>query len=178
MRAVFPMALLLIVCLSMASCSAQGPNQPQSVGGEFGGNWIGNFNAQNGQPSKTNQGNDLWTWGGSPKGSIIVNGNLVADPYYVWKSLNYTNGWLGKVYVDQATGNPVYGFIDPYTGMQVNYYMDPKTGKPVYTNAYPYYGTAYSGGIPYYGFPYYSNTPLVYSQNYLSDPYMLPSIFQ
>jgi len=178
MRALFPMVLLLIICLSMASCSAQGTYQPQSVGGEFGSNWIGNFNAQNAQPAKTNQGNDLWTWGGSPKGSIIVNGNLVADPYYVWKSLNYTNGWLGKVYVDPATGNPVYGFIDPYTRMQINYYMDPKTGKPVYINGYPYYGTAYSSGIPYYGLPYYRNAPLVYSQNYLTNPYVLPSIFQ
>jgi len=51
----------------------------------------------------------FWSWGGSSRGTIVVNGQLMTDPYYVWKSLNYTSGWLGKVYIDPTTGNPVYG---------------------------------------------------------------------
>ncbi len=88
----------------------------------------------------------------------------MADPYYVWKSLNYTSGWLGKVYIDPTTGYPVYGYIDPYTGVQVNYYIDPKTRKPVYTNSYPYYGLYYDNASPYYF-------------DYLSTDYMLPPTF-
>ena len=96
------------------------------------------------------------------KGSIIANGNLVPDPYYVWKSLNYSSGWIGKVSVDPNTGNPVYAFVDPYTGMIINYYMDPKTGNPVYTNEYPTFG------FPYYG---------MYSSDYGQTVYALPSIY-
>lgn len=166
MRIAFAVTISLIMCLLAGGCYAQSMSYPQSVSGDFGRNWINSFKAQNPQPAEQNLKNDLWTWGGSPKGSIVVNGNLVADPYYIWKSLNYTSGWIGKVYVDPTTGYPVYGYLDPYTGMQINYYMDPKTGKPVYTNAYPYYG-----------FPYYGNVPSYYSSNYLPTGYMLPSIF-
>ena len=108
----------------------------------------------------------FWSWGGSSRGTIVVNGQLMTDPYYVWKSLNYTSGWLGKVYVDPTTGYPVYGYIDPYTGMQVNYYIGPKTGKPVYTNE-----------NPYYGFPYYENDSHYYSPDYFTPGYELPYIF-
>jgi len=167
MRAAFAVIISLIICLSTVGCYAQSMSDPQSVGGDFGRNWISSFRAQNPQPAEQNLKNDLWSWGSSPKGSIVVNGNLVPDPYYIWKSHNYTRGWLGKVYVDPTTGYPVYAYIDPYTGMQINYYMDPKTGKPVYTNTYPYYG-----------FPYYNSVPGYYSSDYLLPTgYVLPSAF-
>ncbi|MDM7912686.1 MAG: hypothetical protein QUS09_06280 [Methanotrichaceae archaeon] len=169
MRIVFALAVILIVCLLDACGYAQSMNRAQYVGGNFGQSWIG-YNTQTHQPAGQNSGNDLWTWGGAPKGSIIVNGKLAPDPYYIWKSLNYTSGWLGEVYIDPSTGYPVYGYIDPYTGMVIYFYVDPKTGKPVYTNAYP--ATRY----PYYG-TYYDIISPVYSSNYWPGYYVLPPVF-
>lgn len=164
-------------------------NRAQYVGGDYGQGWIGASKAQSTAPivQNTNSGNDLWTWGGAPKGSMIFNGKLVPDPYYIWKSLNYTSGWLGMVYIDQSTGYPVYAYEDPYTGKIIYYYVDPKTGKPAYTNlyssiypiaylnaypsaysnlyfgeSYPYYSYPYNGFMnneyPYYDYPYYGNS--------------------
>ena len=164
MRATSVIIASIMICTLLSGCYGQSQSYPQSVGGDFGRNWISSFKAQNPQPAEQNLKNDLWTWGSSPKGSIVVNGQLMADPYYIWKSLNYTSGWLGKVYVDPITGYPIYAYIDPYTGMQINYYMDPKTGKPIYTNA-----------DPYYGFPYYGSARSYYSFDYL--PAEVPSIF-
>lgn len=158
MRTAFGVFISLIVFLSAAGCYAQSMSYPLSLSGDFSRNWISSFKAQNPLPAEQNLENDLWTWGGAPKGSILVNGNLVPDPYYIWKSLNYTSGWLGKVYVDPTTGYPIYGYINPYSGMVLYYYMDPKTGKPVYTNAYPSYGFPNYGSVPYYYSSYYLPT--------------------
>ncbi|MFZ3147800.1 MAG: hypothetical protein WA137_02030 [Methanothrix sp.] len=160
MKAAFAVIVSLTICLLAIGCYGQSTSSALSVSGDFGKNWISSFKAQNLKPAEQNLKKDLWSWGGSPKGSIVVNGKLLADPYYIWKSLNYTSGWLGKIYVDPTTGYPIYAYIDPYTGMQINYYMDPKTGKPVYTNTYPYYG-----------FPYYGNVPSYYSSDYLPIGY-------
>lgn len=166
MKTAFAVVISLTLWLLAIGCDAQSMSYPLSISGDFGRNWISNFKAQNPQPAEQNLKNDLWTWGSSPKGSIMVNGNLVPDPYYIWKSLNYTNGWLGKVYVDPTTGYPIYGYIDPYTGLHLYYYMDPKSGKPVYTNAHPSYGI-----------PYYDSLPPYYSSGYLPTGYVLPTIF-
>jgi len=160
MKAALSIAILLMIFLLEADCYAQSTSGFQNVGGDFARNWISRYEAQNPKPAEQNLTNDLWSWGGSPKGTIVVNGQLMADPYYYWKSLNYTSGWLGKVYTDPTNGYPVYGYIDPY-GMQVNYYIDPNTGKPVYTN----------------GYPYYDNAPLYYWPDYLTSGYNLPPIF-
>jgi hypothetical protein len=63
-----------------AGCYAQSMSYPQSVGGDFGRNWISSFKAQNPQQAEPNLKNDFWSWGSSPKGSIVVNGNLLPDP--------------------------------------------------------------------------------------------------
>jgi hypothetical protein len=165
MKVEFAIAFSLIIFLLAIDCYAQSTSSFQNVGGDFGRTWMSRYEAQNPQPAEQNLTNDLWSWGGSPKGTIVVNGQLMTDPYYVWKSLNYTTGWLGKVYTDLTTGYPVYGYIDPYTGMQVNYYIDPKTGKPVYTNENPY------------GFPDYGNGSSYYPPDYLTPSYYIPYIF-
>jgi hypothetical protein len=118
------------------------------VGGNFGQNWISGFKAQNPQLYEQNLKNDLWTWGDAPKGSIIVNGRRVADPYYFWKSLNYTSGWLGRAYVDPNTGYPIYAYVEPYTRRVLYFYVDPNTERAVYLNAYPAIGSSYYSGIP------------------------------
>ena len=166
-RTEFGVMVLLIVFLLAVDGYAQGIGYPQFVGGDFGKNWISGFKVQNPQPAEGNLENDLWSWGSAPKGSILVNGKLVPDPYYMWKSLNYTSGWLGRVYVDPTTGYPVYGYIDPYTGMPIYYYVDPKTGKPVYTNSYPSYGYPNYGSVPPYSY---------YSSYYLPTGYVLPTV--
>ncbi len=180
MRIVFALVLTLVVCLLAAGCFAQIWGPAQYVGGSYGKGWLDSYNTQNPKPAEQTAGNDLWNWGSAPKGSIIVNGKLVPDPYYIWKSLNYTSGWLGEVYIDPSTGYPVYGYIEPYTGRAIYYYVDPKTGKPVYTNGYPASGFAYYD--PYYGayYPYYGNydslSP-VYPFYDWQGSYTLPPVF-
>lgn len=168
MRTTLVVIILLILWLLAADCSAQGMYSPQYVGGNYGRSWMGSFEAHNPPPAERNLQNDLWSWGGAPKGSIIVNGQIVPDPYYIWKSLNYTSGWLGKAYTDPSTGYPVYAYIDPYTGMTIYFYVDPKTGNPVYVNTYPANAFPYYSS-PYYSSPYYS-TPY-YDSSYYSSPY-------
>jgi hypothetical protein len=155
--------IVLMIYLMASGSSAQSISSPLSLSGYFDSNRASSYEVLNPQPALQGTTNDLWTWGGAPKGSIVINGNLVPDPYYVWKSLNYTVGWLGEVYVDLGTGNPVYAYINPYTGMQVNFYMDPKTGKPAYLNTYPYYRS-----------PYYGNALPSYSWDYLPVDYSHP----
>jgi len=152
MRTAFLGMAIPIVCLLATFCYAQSTSGFQSVGGDFGQDWISSFKVQNFRLADQNPKNDLWIWGGAPKGSIIVNGRLVADPYYFWKSLNYTRGWLGRVWVDPRTGYPIYAYIEPHTRRTMYFYVDPYTQKPVYLNGYPAIGTPYYGGVP----PFYS----------------------
>jgi hypothetical protein len=172
MRTVFIVVVLLIVYLLVANSYSQSMSPAQYVGGNFGQSWIGGTVAQNPKPAVAVQdpGNDLWTWGGAPKGSIIVNGKLAPDPYYIWKSLNYTSGWLGMAYVDPSTGYPIYAYTDPYTGMVIYFYVDPKTGNPVYTNVYP-------NVYPATGFPYYGSVTPYYLSNYWPGSNVLPPVF-
>jgi hypothetical protein len=140
------------LCIFLAVCNAQPQSHAQNVGGDYGRSWL---NASSGQspssPGASSSGNSLWNWGGAPKGRIAVNGKLVIDPYYFWKSLNYSSGWLGQVNVDPKTGYPIYGFLDPYTGSPAYFYMDPNTGQPVFINSGLYGGYPYYDGIsPYY----------------------------
>jgi hypothetical protein len=148
--------VILALSIFLAACCAQSQSYAQNVGGDYGRTWLNNFNTHNQKPVTDNgNGNNLWNWGGAPKGRIAVNGKLMPDPYYIWKSLNYTSGWLGQVYVDSKTGYPNYGFLDPNTGFPVYFYVDPNTGQPVFTN---------SG--PYAGYPYYDSVSPYYSYNF------------
>ncbi|MGA9098836.1 MAG: hypothetical protein WB392_07895 [Methanotrichaceae archaeon] len=149
MKLALASVVLLVVCLLTMVCYAQITFSSQYVGGEFGRNWLNNFNTQNPQPPGPKPESGLWSWGGAPKGSIAVNGRLIPDPYYFWKSLNYTSGWMGRAYVDPYTGYPIYAYRDPYTGWILYFYVDPNTGRPVYT--YPYNGAPiYGSGYPFY----------------------------
>ncbi|MFB3766319.1 MAG: hypothetical protein ACE14P_13870 [Methanotrichaceae archaeon] len=126
-------SILLTACYAQSTGSSQGGFQ--SVGEDFGKAWLSNFKAQNPEPvENTSKSNGLWSWGTAPKGRSIINGQLMVDPYYYWKSLNLSSGWLGQAYVDNKTGAPVYAYIDPYTGYPDYFYMDPKSGSPVYIN--------------------------------------------
>ena len=167
----FVAALVLVLAITSAIYQAQAAGNFQSVGGDFGRTWLQDRQAQN--PSPTQNSTGLWNWGGAPKGSIVQNGALVADPYYIWKSLNLTSGWMGQVYVDPKTRNPVYGFIDPYTGYPDYFYVDPKTGRPIYINSGMASGSPTYSSIPPYS-PYYG-APASYAYPWLGYPSGLPS---
>lgn len=140
------LVLLALSALIIAShAQSQSASHYQSVGGDFGKTWLSDFNAQNPKPVDNNsKSNNLWSWGSAPKGRSVINGQLMTDPYYYWKSLNLSSGWLGQAYVDNKTGYPVFAFIDPYTGYPDYFYMDPKTGAPVYVNP----GSGSTGSAP------------------------------
>ena len=104
MRFTVALIIVFISSLLVISCSAQLTNQFQSVGGDFGKTWIGNFLAQNQQQTaKENLTSNLWDWGGHPKGKTIVDGKLV-DSTNSTGTVNYTANWLG----DMSLGSPVY----------------------------------------------------------------------
>lgn len=155
-------AAVLLVCLLAVAVHAQSESGFLNVGGSYGQNWIGSFGTQPALSAQQSTDGGLWSWGGSPKGSIIVDGGLLPDPYYFWKSLNLTTGWLGKAYTDPQTGYPVYAYQEPGTGIVRYFYLDPKTRSPVYVNrdpstATPYY-TGYGGISPYYSPDYLSDS--------------------
>lgn len=175
------MIIFLVLSTLLMAAYAQSSGQYQSVGGDFGRTWLNDFKTQNPTPAKNDSSNSLWNWGGAPKGRSVINGQLMNDPYYYWKSLNLTYGWLGQAYVDKNTGYPVFAFIDPYTGRPDYFYMDPKSGGPVFVNPnspsgsdsgstannvpswiYNRYGYPYSSAYSWLGMPDMSDASNIY----------------
>lgn len=84
-----------VVAAQITSNDAFVPVSGQQVGGEFGRAWLQNFLRYNEPPVEADQVNDLWSWGGAPKGKKVVGGKLVPD-----MTVNYTNitsDWLGEM---------------------------------------------------------------------------------
>ncbi|MCX6677459.1 MAG: hypothetical protein NTU95_05880 [Methanothrix sp.] len=135
MKTALAAMVVLIACLLAVDCYAQDTSRFQSVGGDFGRNVIGTFEANDTKPAaagNNSSNSNLWNWGNAPKGSLIQNGKLVADPFNTWKSLNYTDGWIGQVGVDPFTGYPIYSYKIPNTGEIKYFYLDPYTKEPIY----------------------------------------------
>jgi len=169
----FAVTTVLISGILLATCQAQAAGTFQSVGSDFGRTWLKNSQAQNpAQQPQAQNSTALWSWGGAPKGSTIQGGSLVVDPYYIWKSLNLTSGWMGQAHVDPKTGYPIYAFLDPYTGYPDYFYVDPKTGKPVYINSGTTGTPTYSSVPPYSS---YVGRPTSYNYPWLGDPSGLPT---
>lgn len=168
MKTAFAVLALLAACLIIGGCYADSTSRFQSVGGDYGQSWISNFKAANPAPAQqqNSTNNSLWNWGNAPKGSLVVNGKLQADPYYYWKSLNLSSGWMGDAYVDPYSGNQVYGYVDPNTGEKKFFYMDSNTGRPVFVSHDP------STDTPTYG----SVSPF-YASNDWSGTYALPPVY-
>lgn len=150
--------LLLVACLVAAGCSAQDNSQDsshfQSVGGDFGRKLISTIKSSDAEPAAASGSNgSLWSWGSSPKGTLVVNGNLVGDPTYTMKKLNVNNNWLDEsfvdpygaaspayTYTDAQTGEPVQTYVDPVNGQSYYTYIDTKSGKTVYVYFNPQTG--------------------------------------
>ena len=147
--------VVLIACLLAVDCYAQSTSRFQSVGGDFGRNVIGTLKANDTQPApvSNSSNNSLWNWGNAPKGSLIQNGKLVADPFNTWKSLNYTDGWIGEVEKDPYTGFSIYAYKIPGTGETKYFYIDPYTGKPIYVDRGNAIGTENVVGSASYTLP-------------------------
>jgi hypothetical protein len=149
MKIAFALIILLVFCQLFASCSAQSTSHFQSVSGDFAKSWLAGYKAQNPEAAQKNESGDLWSWGSAPRGSRIVNGELVTDPNYLTPWKNITSNWLGDTYIDPYTGKPAYSYTDPNTGQPVYTYTDPKTGNPVYATVDPFTGgPVYNGQYP------------------------------
>lgn len=135
MKTALAVMVVIIACLLAVDCYAESSSRFQSVGGDFGRNVIGTFEANDTRSvaaGNNSSNSNLWNWGNAPKGSLIQNGKLVADPFNTWKSLNYTDGWIGEVEKDPYTGYPIYAYKIPNTGETKYFYIDPYTGEPIY----------------------------------------------
>lgn len=175
------MALLMaIACLLSGSALAQGTSSYQNVGGDYGRNVLTNIvdpDAQQAAKGEDNQ--SLWSWGRAPKGSLIVDGNIVGDPRYTLKNLSVIRDWLGDSFVDPYGDTPAYSYIDPITGEAVKTFVDPITGHSYYT-----YTDSNTGKLVYVYFDpqtgeplYASFTPI--SGQYINEgQYQLPPIFR
>lgn len=91
----FAAALLLILSLQCAMAEIQGNvssgDRFQSVSGDFGRAWLmSNVNTT----SNVTLSNDLWSWGGVPRGWKIVNGVLVRDMNSTQTQIG--SDWLGS----------------------------------------------------------------------------------
>lgn len=88
---------LISIALALGVVTAESftPITGQQISGDFGRAWLQNFLKYNEPPVASDQTNDLWSWGGAPKGKMIVGGKLVPD-----LTVNYTNltsDWLGEM---------------------------------------------------------------------------------
>lgn len=64
--------ILSILALLAATAAASGA-EPVSVGGDFGMSWLKNLPYQ---PTASDDGDGLWSWGGVPRGREVVNDTL------------------------------------------------------------------------------------------------------
>ena len=151
--------LLFAFCIQTALASSEDAPDYQSVSGEFAQSWIKDFKEENGLASPAivreeiannesdDNDSDLWSWGNAPRGSKIVDGQLVRDPNYLRALLNLTDNWLDESYTDSVTGLPVNVYSDPLTGRKYYDVLNPKTGKLLF--AYYTYEDERTGQLVY-----------------------------
>jgi hypothetical protein len=179
MKTALAVAVVIVVCLLAADCCAQSSSRFQNVGGDFGRSLIGTIRANDTNPAADNSNGSLWSWGSSPKGTIVVDGNLIGDPKYTMKKLSVVSNWLDDSFVDPyGTAQSPYSYVDAETGEPVKTYVDPITGRSYYT--YTDYKTGrlvYVYFDPQTGVPNYASfTPL--SGEYREETgFSLPPIF-
>jgi hypothetical protein len=78
-----------------------GGDRFQSVSGDFARAWLkDNLNVTPSSPLK-NLSNDLWDWGGLPRGKSLVNG-VLTDSRLVYVANNNSN-WLSEYYVPSSS---------------------------------------------------------------------------
>jgi hypothetical protein len=185
MKTAFAVIVLTMVFFFAAGCYAQSESRFQSVGGDYGQSWISSFKANNPQPTEesssgssngsgSGSGGNLWSWGSAPKGSMVVDGQLIVDPTYVLRNLTVTRNWLGET----DSSNPTYTYTDPKTGNQIYTYTDPNTGQTYYTYKDPNTNKQVNVYIdPYTGQPTHASFAPITSPNTVTGGVLLPPIF-
>ena len=181
MKTAFAAAMaLLIACLLVGNALAQEKNNFQSVGGDYGRNVLSTIGASDAEAaSKSESNQNLWSWGGAPKGSLIVDGNIIGDPRHTLKNLSVIRDWLGDSFVDPYGDTPAYSYFDPVTGERVKTYVDPITGQHYYT-----YTDSNSGKLVYVYFnpetgePIYASFTPISGQYIEEEQYSLPAILR
>lgn len=71
MRTVIILSILALLAVSTAATGAE----PVNIGGDFGQSWLKNLPYQP-TASTEDDGSGLWSWGGVPTGTKVVNGTL------------------------------------------------------------------------------------------------------
>jgi hypothetical protein len=138
------LALFLVAGLMIASCSADDSGRFQNVGGDYGRTFINSIKSDETETvAASNSSDTLWDWGGSPKGTMVLDGNLISDPRYAPNKLNVVENYLDESFMDPY--NPysqasAYTYTDSVTGEVVPTYMDPTTGEPYYKYTDPVSG--------------------------------------
>jgi hypothetical protein len=180
MKTAFAVIVLVVVFFLAAGSCAQSESHFQSVGGDYGQSWISSFKANNPQPTdesnsgSSSSGGNLWSWGSAPRGSMVVDGQLITDPAYILRNLTYTRNWLGET----DSSNPAYTYTDPNTGNQINTYTDPNTGQSYYTYKDPNTNKQIYVYIdPYTGQPTHASFSPPSSTNAITGGVSLPPIF-
>ncbi len=109
MRMVIALSFLALIAAGVTAFGAE----TVSVGGDFGTAWLAS------QPERisTDEGDGLWTWGGTPDGMKVVNGSLV--PEYDDEEIDLDDiGWLGTEFqgtplkLNQSNGTA--DFLSPF----------------------------------------------------------------
>jgi hypothetical protein len=135
MKTAWAVMILMIACLLATDCQADNASRFQSVGGDYGRSVIGTMTANETQAqteAANNSSSTLWNWGNVPKGSIAVGGKLVDDPSSNLNSIDVSDGSVSTLGVDAFTGNTIYYYKVPDTGVTRYFYIDPYSGNPVY----------------------------------------------
>ena len=95
MRTITILSLLALLAAATASSGAE----PVSVGGNFGMSWLKNLPYQ---PTASDSGDGLWSWGGVPKGREVVNDTLELADIEANNTGLAGIGWLGE----ESFGSP------------------------------------------------------------------------
>jgi hypothetical protein len=135
MRTALAVMALLIACLLAVNCGADSSSRFQSLSGDYGRSVLSSLNSSQTQTAAENsdRNNTLWNWGTVPKGSVVVDGKLVEDPFSsLISGVGDYSSLMHPVGVDAFTGNTIYSYEVPSTGVTRYFYIDPYTEKPVY----------------------------------------------
>jgi hypothetical protein len=125
MRIIYAMIVLTALCFAAYAQSvvvSNGPENVQSVSGDFAKSWLKSYLEANPRPAPKINDTSLWGWGTIPKGKALIEGQIV-DSLNFTASQDMTANWLGDYYLNPYTSEP----IDPryYPGYAIPVYSNP-----------------------------------------------------
>jgi len=140
MKTALAVMSIALACLLLGDCYAQSTGSYQSLSGDSGRTILASLRSNESQSSESidnaSKNDTLWSWGGAPKGGVLVNGELLTDPFNTWKDFNTTEKGIAQVGVDPFRGYPIYAYKIPGTGETKYFYLDPYTSEPFYLDNY------------------------------------------